>query len=460
MASAKMQEMSRLEAISSTLSATIDGDAHAALMREHTTKDDIHAIDLDPSYHSIHKTLRSAYISNGLETDVYTLVKKRGTFEFGVSSAENPYFRHKWTHPLNVHFELYEQGASVGPYRDENGTWLSSFSPIKDAEGKVVAIVQTDRKFDIFESGVQEKTRKNILIQLGVFVVLSLILLFFLKRILDKDEETKEHIVQQAVEIELKNKDLTDSMRAAKRIQEAFMPSQTRIRKVLDSFFNIYLPKDIVSGDFLWFQEIDGKAYMAVGDCTGHGIPGAMMSMVGSSALDFALTQGKRSPAEILDALDLIVQRNFSQKGKSYEAMDIALTCFDLETEELTYASAMRPVVVLSDGKMKKYKGEKRSIGSKKQAGFIDQLIKIKEGDRIYIFSDGYQDQFGGEKGKKYMSKHFEKFIHSIQDHSLEEQQFLFKYEFHHWKRDESQVDDVLVAAFEVPPSERLRIRA
>jgi serine phosphatase RsbU (regulator of sigma subunit) len=220
------------------------------------------------------------------------------------------------------------------------------------------------------------------------------------------------------------------------------------------------LPKDIVSGDFLWYQEVDGKVYMAVGDCTGHGIPGALMSMVGSSALDFALTQGRRTPSEILDALDLIVHRNFSQNRGSYEAMDISLCCFDPVKEELTYAGAMRPLVIFSEGKLKKYKGEKRSIGSHKKIGFTDVAVPIKKGDRIYMFSDGYSDQFGGVNGKKYMSKRFEKFIQNIQGHSLEEQQFLFKYEFHHWKSEEFQVDDVLVAAFEIPDAEVERLRA
>ncbi|HLC84135.1 MAG TPA: SpoIIE family protein phosphatase, partial [Bacteroidia bacterium] len=255
--------------------------------------------------------------------------------------------------------------------------------------------------------------------------------------------------------IELKNKDITDSINYAKRIQTAILPSVENIQKHLLNSFIIYQPKDIVSGDFYWFTEKDNRFIVAIADCTGHGVPGAFMSMIGNDILtQIVIEKGITTPNIILSNLHEGVKKSLKQdtnESETKDGMDIAIVSFgknDYSTIE--YAGALRPLWLLKKNAVEiiELKADKHSIGgaySEQTTDFTNHTIKLDKGDSIYLSTDGYADQFGGEFGKKMMTKNMKELLISIQSKSMVEQQNILENNFKIWKASREQVDDVLV---------------
>ena len=266
----------------------------------------------------------------------------------------------------------------------------------------------------------------------------------------------KEEIEKQSVEINRLYSEVTDSIVYARHIQQAILLPIKSIRKLLPKTLVLYKPKDIVSGDFYWFAQKDNKVYFAAVDCTGHGVPGAFMSIIGYNGLEQALIDCN-GPAEILDALNLSVSSTFHQNDegeeKTKDGMDIALCCIDMKKRELTYAGAFNPLLIARNGEMLITKADKFPIGSFLEGynkGFTEHTVKLEKDDMIYVFSDGYQDQFGGDKGKKFMIKRFKSLLLEICDSTIEKQENVLESTFEEWKAKEDQVDDVLVLGVKV----------
>jgi ligand-binding sensor domain-containing protein/serine phosphatase RsbU (regulator of sigma subunit) len=273
-----------------------------------------------------------------------------------------------------------------------------------------------------------------------------------LKEEKEKVEEINLEVIAQKEIIEGKNKDITDSIHYAKRIQEAILPSRSLIVKALPQSFVLFRPKDIVSGDFYWFASQQNKVLMAAVDCTGHGVPGAFMSMIGNTLLnEIVLEKGMVNPAEILNNLHEGVRQSLKQNlddAETNDGMDVALCCLDLDNLELSYAAAYRPLYHLSDGALKEIKGDKYAIGGshiEEKRRFTNNVIKIKKGDTIYLFTDGYADQFGGPDGKKFLSKRFQEMLLSINNLPMSEQEIILDKKIREWRGAEEQVDDILV---------------
>lgn len=450
-------EKSKLSSIAHTLAAQIDGDEHTALFESFAEMDALKKTDDHPFYLQNQKMLANAKNANGLKTDIYTMVlnPSRKYFEFAISSSTNPYWKHQWSEFDAVHIEKYNSGGDLGPYTDENGTWLSSFAPIKNKAGQTVGLLQVDQTFDTFIVAA----RNAVIRQLGFVLVGLAVVAFFIlrqvRKILNKEDALKQELSEKSKELALKNRDIVDSINAAQRIQSATLPVIANIKKVFPEMFVMFQPRDIVSGDFFWFMEKDEYSYFAVADCTGHGVPGAFMSLIGNTILTNIINSDDSiTPGMVLTKLNnqitSSINRNTKHEG---EGMDIALCRFNKSTGELLFSGAGRPLTQLSNRELSIFKGDKHSIGSKyfaKQA-FTDHEIPCTAGDLIYLYSDGFADQFGGEKGKKYLSKRFQDFIIDHQDLRLEDQQYLFQYEFHFWKGELEQIDDVLIGAFRIP---------
>ena len=222
------------------------------------------------------------------------------------------------------------------------------------------------------------------------------------------------------------------------------------VQSWLSESFILFKPKDIVSGDFYWIEKVGNKVYFAVADCTGHGIPGALVSIICSNALTKALYEDKiADPSKILDQTRVLVEERFVRsQDKIKDGMDISLCCLNVKEKSITWAGAMNPLwVVRKDSKdVEELKPDRQSIGMvEKPKRYKQHEVKLAKGDSVYLFSDGYQDQFGGEKGRKYMKGRFKKFILSVQDQDMQTQLASFEKEFNTWKRDREQIDDVCV---------------
>ena len=259
-------------------------------------------------------------------------------------------------------------------------------------------------------------------------------------------EQQKGKVDEAFDALEEKNREIMDSISYAKRIQSAILPPAKIVKEYLQDSFILYKPKDIVAGDFYWMEHRDGKVLFAAADCTGHGVPGALVSVVCNNGLNRSVREhGFTDPGQILDKTREIVIEEF---GKSEEevndGMDIALC--SLQGNKLQYAGAHNPLWIIRKGEVLETKANKQPIGNfDKQLPYTTHTFELEKGDAIYIFSDGYVDQFGGEKEKKFKAKAFKKLLLSLQDKSMEEQKIVIDETFETWKGNLEQIDDVCV---------------
>jgi serine phosphatase RsbU (regulator of sigma subunit)/ligand-binding sensor domain-containing protein len=252
-------------------------------------------------------------------------------------------------------------------------------------------------------------------------------------------------------EIDRKNHEILDSILYAKRIQEAMMPQQQLLREWLPDSFLLFRPKDIVSGDFYWFTRRGNVVHLAAADCTGHGVPGAFMSMMGCSLLNQIVNeQGITEPAQILNILNEKVKINLRQNepgSKSKDGMDICLVAINLDTRTFSFAAANNPLYYITGGELQEHKADKFPIGGGQYQNvvFHSHEFRYSPGEAIYLFSDGYADQFGGPKGRKFMYKKFKELLFEIHHRPCDEQLEILDKTMEEWKNGREQIDDILV---------------
>jgi serine phosphatase RsbU (regulator of sigma subunit) len=264
-------------------------------------------------------------------------------------------------------------------------------------------------------------------------------------------EQQKEVVELAHDELEEKNQEIMDSIIYAKRIQSAILPPIKVVKEYLKESFILYKPKDVVAGDFYWLQHKNGKVLFAAADCTGHGVPGAMVSVVCNSGLNRSVREhGLTIPGEILDKTREIVVQEFKKSEEDVkDGMDIALC--SIEGMKLQYAGAYNPLWIIRNGELIETKANKQPIGQfDNPEPYTTHSFDLEKGDAIYIFSDGYVDQFGGERGKKFKSKAFRELLLSIQDKNMEEQKKSIDETFETWIGDLEQIDDVCVIGVRV----------
>ncbi|MBK7131025.1 MAG: SpoIIE family protein phosphatase [Crocinitomicaceae bacterium] len=273
-----------------------------------------------------------------------------------------------------------------------------------------------------------------------------------------KVEERTAEVVSQRDEIERQRlklvdlyKDVTDSIRYAKRLQYSILPPQEVIRKVCPDSFVLFKPKDIVSGDFYWFFQTEGKSLVAAVDCTGHGVPGAFMSLVGANGLNAAVKEHKKtSPGLILNELNNFVSDSLnkgSEDSNVRDGMDISFCTIDYKNMELEFAGANNPLYIIRNNEYIIVKADKLAIGSFEPGAqqYSNTRVPIQKGDMIYLFTDGYADQFGGEKGKKFLYRHFRDTLMNVHQKNMKEQHDALKHQIESWQGPYEQLDDILV---------------
>jgi ligand-binding sensor domain-containing protein/serine phosphatase RsbU (regulator of sigma subunit) len=258
-------------------------------------------------------------------------------------------------------------------------------------------------------------------------------------------------IAAQKEELAIKNKNITDSLNYAQRIIQAMIPSIKNFKKTFTDSFILYQPKDIVSGDFYWYSERGDKVFFTAVDCTGHGIPGAFMSIIGFDLLrNIVNVHGVEDPSEILNQLNKGVADTFrdSEDLTVSDGMDLSFCVFDRKKRTIEYAGAFNPLYLIRDNNIVDYKADRFSVGLAEEVthqSFKKQTIDVQEGDAVYIFSDGYADQFGGPKGKKFKYRRFRHLLLTIHKLSMEQQYISLRDSMVKWRGGFEQVDDILV---------------
>ena len=336
----------------------------------------------------------------------------------------------------------------------------------------------------IAQQQAELKAKRNQQYGLFAFSVLIIVFSIFMYNRYRVSQKQKEIIANQKQIVEQKNTEIVDSIRYAKRIQNAILPAVETINNQLPESFVLYMPKDIVSGDFYWMESLpltpseggetpsplgrdgEGLVFFATADCTGHGVPGALVSVVCANALSKALLEtSPPHPALLLNKTREIVINHFDKSGEDVkDGMDIALCSLRFNvsgsrlnspqtsnmehktTAVLQYAGANNPLYIVRNGELMETKPDKQPIGKHfRNEPYTHHEINLQSGDTLYIFTDGYADQFGGPKGKKFMYKQFKELLLSIYDKSMDEQKQLLYQAFNAWKGDLEQVDDVCV---------------
>jgi serine phosphatase RsbU (regulator of sigma subunit) len=265
--------------------------------------------------------------------------------------------------------------------------------------------------------------------------------------------ENIQIIEEQNRSLEEKNKALADSLNYAKLIQNAITHKSERLNKVLPQSFMMDVPLDIVSGDFIRVDKKNDKIILALADCTGHGIPGALMSMIGCTLLNSVINcENKIHPSAILKTLNSKFKKLTSQATVINDGMDIGVCSIDLQSMELNFAGAHRPLYLIRNNVLTEIKGDNLSIGyhTNEEALFKNNSLKLEKNDTLYMFSDGYTDQFGGEKGKKFSTKRFKETLLSIQHLNMNEQEKYLITVLNQWKKELTQVDDICVLGFRI----------
>jgi serine phosphatase RsbU (regulator of sigma subunit) len=288
--------------------------------------------------------------------------------------------------------------------------------------------------------------------------------------------EQKEEIESQRDEIEAQRdllfgqkKEITDSIAYAQRIQAAILPHKSYLDSIIPEYFVLFKPRDIVSGDFYWIKEVDSSLVIVAADCTGHGVPGAFMSMLGITLLNELFVKGKsHRPADIMEQLRTKVKAMLVQEGSvrdQKDGMDMAIAVINKEKKHLQFAGAYNPLYLIrrseqlsgkepgSDTAVKQngswlfeLKGDRQPIGVHwEESEFTNQVIELEKNDLVYVFSDGYVDQYGGKQRKKFKTPKFKELLLSIQSESMEKQKQVIDSTFEEWRGNTEQIDDVCV---------------
>lgn len=328
-----------------------------------------------------------------------------------------------------------------------------------ESDQKELVISSLKKDAEIAEAQLeQERNFKLFLAFIGIVVAISSFMLF--RRIIEK-RKTNKILSAAHDQIEKKNQSIIDSINYSKRIQDSILPSKQLKNKLFHEIFVLYMPKDIVSGDFYWYAEKNGKKIVACCDCTGHGVPGALMSMIGNNILNQVVNENEIiSPDEILNHLNLEIRKALKQdtQNKSMDGMDLALIAFNGETE-IEYAGAHRPLWIVrkvssaSACELIEIKANKVSIGGYQDENgktFVKHTVQLLKGDCIYMFTDGYADQFGGKEGKKFMTKRLKELLISNYSNSIAEQEQSLTESIIAWKGLEEQVDDICVIGIRI----------
>ena len=265
----------------------------------------------------------------------------------------------------------------------------------------------------------------------------------------DEISEQKSYVEDQRDQIALQNKEITDSIQYARHIQQAVLPGKLTLEKALPNHFILFRPRDIVSGDFYWVEQKHDRIIVCAADCTGHGVPGAFMSLLGLTFLNEIVNKDEILKAsEILNRLRTYIINAMSHKdSQARDGMDVSMVVIDKELNMMEYAGAYNPLVIIRKGELIEYKADKMPIGRHvgEEGSFTNHKVLLQDQDMVYLFSDGFPDQFGGEKGSKYKVRPFKRLLQRISPEATDKQEEILEHELKSWMGKTEQLDDILV---------------
>ncbi len=325
---------------------------------------------------------------------------------------------------------------------------------------KEIIVLSKDKKIAEAELEKAQVLKRSFTWGLGlaiVIVILTFAFLFILWNRYKLKAKISAKLKEQNVLIGIKNKEITDSIHYAKRIQESILPPDSHVERLIPDSFILYRPKDIVSGDFYWAEEWGGKVLIAVADCTGHGVPGAFMSIVGHNLLDQAVTvYGLDKPALILNFINKQLYKILHQTSEEElvkDGMDIAIISIDKKNMKIEFAGAYNSLWMIRNNELTEIPADRMPVGAMMgeiTQQFTNKDLPIQKGDRLYLFSDGFADQFGGPHGKKFKGKQLKALVNETSSLSMKEQGVKLSQAFDAWKGNLEQIDDLCVVGIRI----------
>lgn len=445
----RQNALSRLSTITSSAASQINADHVTLLLKKYDARGMLIKNTQDAWYYVMHDHLRKTAESNGLVIPLRVVAFDRLKQEVQVvaTSAEIPEFRAR-----------FEQGASLDLAKNFSSTKsvlvhdaLLAYEPLRNADGEVQGVVVATMPLAEAEAGAWIMLWRNIGIALLLFAIAGIALFRSVGTWVKQNEADREALASR-------QEDITDSLAYAGKIQRALIPSPEVYRNFFDDSFVIDKPKDMVSGDFHWYHQTGpSSCFIAAGDCTGHGLPGAMLAAIGCSLLNEIIPNNKeKDPGELLGLLNTRLVTTLHQQGQrkgAGDGLDIALCHVDREANEILFSGAFRPLFWLHHGQLTVINGDRRPIGGSHQEldrRFTTHRLAYEPGDRIYLFSDGYVDQFGGPERKRFMASRLHSLLNDNQALPMAQQADLLERTFLEWKGNEEQVDDVCMLGIAV----------
>ncbi len=447
--SQRQEAVARLAAITASVADQVPAKHVSMLLERYDGRGMLIKNTQDARYYVMHDHLRKAADRNGLELPVYILAYDRVKQELQVvaTSSDRPDLRMPYEGPASRLLAAYEQGGTLADLPE----LLIAFAPLVDETGTTTGIAVASMDRDKAATSAWAALWRNILIAFILFGVAGFILFRYVASWVKQNEADR-------LSLATRNLDMTDSIAYAGKIQRALVPSPDVYQAQFPGAFVIDRPKDLVSGDFHWYHRInESECFVAAADCTGHGLPGAMMATIGCSLLNEIVPANvDKDPAELLALINGRLVSTLHQQGKKRGAgdgMDIALCRIDRDQREILFAGAFRPLYWSHNGQVSIINGDRRPVGGAHQEPgrkYTCHRLAYAPGDRIYLFSDGYVDQFGGPERKRFMAARLHELLNSNQHVSMESQGALLERAFLDWKGDEEQVDDVCLLGLAV----------
>jgi serine phosphatase RsbU (regulator of sigma subunit) len=448
-------ELHKQESVANLLALRLSSNENVALLNEIVQNNQHAPQELNAAVEAIRSVLGEAQEVAELSNPINVVfISSDGLIKRVVGNDEDLPLDDPWVNEENVprgsYYDL-DNSAIV----TQSNSQISVFSPIKiEDENSQIWVQLSANLFPSYQIAKQALIR-NVAFAFLFFVLIGLLIFRVVGSLLRQDQVNRCKLKLKNKLIREKSEDITASIRYAKKLQAAFRPDEVALKEVFSDFFLINLPKDIIGGDFVWcYHEAHVPTKIVVhADCTGHGVPGAMMGVLGNTLLNEIVSDfGILNPADILTLMNRKLINLLQQEGSTMsDGMDISVCAIDLTTGILTYAGANQALAIIRAGELIRLRGERYPIGGAQfevMRDFQNTDVELLEGDQVYLYSDGYADQFGGEHGKRMSRRNFFDLLLQNSIHNLEEQKQALINRFSEWKGAREQVDDVSLVGF------------